>query len=160
MATGSASHRLEAVEIDEASMAHASREGEHERRVAIADLLEHNSFEPQGSPGGPYVLKLAMTDGRLAFDIVGPDGRRRHLLSLTPLKGVIKDYMMICGSYDAAIRDAAPAQIEAIDMGRRGIHNDGAERLRERLAGKVTLDLDTARRLFTLICAIVHRTPA
>ncbi len=150
--------RLEAVEIDEASLAPASRDVEHERQVAIFDLIEENSFTPEGAGEGPYRLRIALVDGRLALDISGQGAERRHLLSLTPFRGVIKDYFMICESYYDAIRHAAPAQIEAIDMGRRGIHNEGSEQLRERLAGKVELDLDTARRLFTLICALFRRT--
>ena len=153
-----ASRRLEAVEIDEESLAPASRDVEHERQVAIFDLLEENSFEPDGVGEGPYTLKITLMDGRLALDISGQGGERRHVLSLTPFRSVIKDYFMICESYYDAIRHATPSQIEAIDMGRRGIHNEGSERLRERLAGKVTLDLDTARRLFTLICALFRRT--
>jgi uncharacterized protein (UPF0262 family) len=150
--------RLQAVEIDEESLAPATRDVEHERQVAIFDLLEENFFNPEGAGEGPYSLKIALVDGRLALDITGVDGERRHLLSLTPFKAVIRDYFMICESYYEAIRHATPSQIEAIDMGRRGIHNDGSERLRERLSGKVELDLDTARRLFTLICAL-YRHP-
>ena len=150
--------RLQAVEIDEESLAPATRDVEHERQVAIFDLLEENFFSPEGAGEGPYSLKIALVDGRLALDITGVGGERRHLLSLTPFKAVIRDYFMICESYYEAIRHATPSQIEAIDMGRRGIHNDGSERLRERLSGKVELDLDTARRLFTLICAL-YRHP-
>lgn len=150
--------RLQAVEIDEESLAPTSRDVEHERQVAIFDLLEENSFDPEGVGEGPYTLRIALVDGRLAFDITGIEGERRHLLSLTPFKAVIRDYFMICESYYEAIRHASPSQIEAIDMGRRGIHNEGSERLRERLAGKVELDFDTARRLFTLICALYRHS--
>ena len=150
--------RLRAVVIDEASLAPASREQEHERQVAVFDLLEENSFHPEGAGKGPYDLVLSLTDGRLAFDIAGPHYQRRHILSITPLRGVIKDYFLICDSYYEAIRNATPTRIEAIDMGRRGLHNEGSQRLRERLEGKVAVDFDTARRLFTLICAL-HRRP-
>ena len=150
-------HRLEAVEIDELSLAPASRDVEHERQVAIFDLLEENSFEPEGAAHGPYALKISLQDGRLALDVTGPGFERRHLLSMTPFKSIIRDYFMICESYYDAIRHAAPAQIETVDMGRRGLHNEGSEKLRERLDGKIALDLDTARRLFTLICALQRR---
>ena len=150
---------LRSVHIDEASLGAANRDQEHEREVAIFDLLDENHFQPVDAEGGPYDLNLSLMDGRLAFDIsgVGIDPRR-HLLSMTPLKGIIKDYFMICDSYYAAIRNSTPAQIEALDMGRRGLHNEGSDKLRERLAGKVELDHDTARRLFTLVCALYRRT--
>jgi uncharacterized protein (UPF0262 family) len=150
--------RLQAVEIDEESLAPVSRDVEHERQVAIFDLLEENHFDPAGMGDGPYTLKMALVDGRLALDISNTEDERRHLLSLTPFKAVIRDYFMICESYYEAIRNATPSQIEAIDMGRRGIHNEGSERLRERLAGKVEFDHDTARRLFTLICALYRHS--
>jgi uncharacterized protein (UPF0262 family) len=153
-----ASQRLCAVYIDEDSLGAASRDAVHERQVAIFDLLEDNYFEPEEAARGPYELRLALMDGRLALDISGDFiSPRRHLLSLSPLRGIIKDYFMICESYYQAIRNATPAQIEAVDMGRRGLHNEGSERLRERLQGKVNIDLDTARRLFTLICALHRR---
>ena len=131
---------------------------EHERQVAIFDILEENSFTPEGAPHGPYALKISLQDGRLALDITGAGFERRHLLSMTPFKSIIRDYFLICESYYDAIRHAAPAQIETVDMGRRGLHNEGSEKLRERLDGKVALDLDTARRLFTLICALQKRS--
>jgi uncharacterized protein (UPF0262 family) len=145
------------VEIDEASLAPASRDVEHERQVAIFDLLESNYFQPEGAGGGPYDLSIALVDNRLALSVTGPDYSRRLLLSLSPLRAVIRDYFLICESYYEAIRRLSPGQIEAIDMGRRGLHNDGSERLRERLEGKIATDLDTARRLFTLICALYRR---
>jgi uncharacterized protein (UPF0262 family) len=157
MADGRDRHRLRSVEIDEASLAPASRDVEHERQVAIFDLVEENYFRPEGAETGPYDLKIALVENRLALDITGPAYARRHLLSLSPFRGVIKDYFLICESYYEAIRHSTPAQIEALDMGRRGLHNEGSERLRERLAGKVETDLDTARRLFTLICALHRR---
>jgi uncharacterized protein (UPF0262 family) len=156
-------HRLGSIIIDEHSLAAASREAEHDRQVAIFDLLEANVFEPEGGSGGPYDLRLSLLDGRLALDIGGPEvnGRRaferRHLLSLTPFRSLIRDYFLHCDSYYAAIRNASPAQIEVLDMGRRALHNQGSELLKERLAGKVAMDFDTARRLFTLICALYRR---
>ena len=151
-------HRLASVVIDPASLGAAGPEQEHEREVAVFDLLEDNSFRPEGAELGPYDLHLSNVDGRLCFDIRGPEFERRHLLSLTPVRSVIKDYFMVCDSYYAAIRHATTQQIEALDMGRRGLHNEGSDKLRERLAGKVELDHDTARRLFTLVCALYRRT--
>jgi uncharacterized protein (UPF0262 family) len=150
-------HRLQSVVLDEASLASVSRDQEHERQVAIFDLLEANSFEPAGAGGGPYDLKIALIDNRLALDIAGPGFEHRHILSLSPFRSIIKDYFMVCESYYDAIRNASPAQIEALDMGRRGLHNEGSTLLRARLEGKVATDLDTARRLFTLICALHWR---
>ncbi len=150
-------HRLQTVQIDEASLAPMTRDVEHERQVAIFDLLEQNYFQPVDADAGPYDLIISLIDGRLALDIAGPGFAKRHLLSLSPFRGVIKDYFMICESYYQAIRQATPSQIEALDMGRRGLHNEGSERLRERLEGKVKTNLDTARRLFTLVCALHRR---
>jgi len=155
----SADDRLKDVRFDEASLAPAGPEAEQERRVAIFDLLEQNSFALEGLDLGPYALTLSIQDQRLVFDVAGDDGAQLRVfgLSLTPLKRVVRDYFMICDSYYAAIRTATPQQIETIDMARRGLHNEGSELLRERLAGKATFDLDTARRLFTLICALHTR---
>ncbi|EJL31902.1 hypothetical protein PMI01_02674 [Caulobacter sp. AP07] len=152
-----ASQSLKSIVIDEDSLAAASRDQEQERQVAIFDLLDGNYFEPAEAAGGPYDLRLSLIENRLAFDIAGPAYERRHLLSLSPFRGVIKDYFMICDSYYSAIRNSSPQQIEALDMGRRGLHNEGSSLLRERLEGKVKTDLDTARRLFTLICALHWR---
>ncbi|HWW24645.1 MAG TPA: UPF0262 family protein [Caulobacter sp.] len=158
MSDAKATQFLKSILIDEDSLAAASRDQEQERQVAIFDLLDGNYFEPVESPGGPYDLKLSLVENRLAFDIVALGGQeRRHLLSLSPFRGVIKDYFMICDSYYSAIRNSSPQQIEALDMGRRGLHNEGSNLLRERLDGKVRTDLDTARRLFTLICALHWR---
>ncbi|MEJ2815287.1 UPF0262 family protein [Caulobacter sp. CCG-8] len=157
MSDAKASQFLKSILIDEDSLAAASRDQEQERQVAIFDLLDGNYFEPAEAAGGPYDLKLSLVENRLAFDIAGPGYERRHLLSLSPFRGVIKDYFMICDSYYAAIRNSSPQQIEALDMGRRGLHNEGSTLLRERLEGKVKTDLDTARRLFTLICALHWR---
>jgi uncharacterized protein (UPF0262 family) len=157
MAKGDADQRLESVELDEDSLASLSPEQDDERRVAIVDLLASNSFIPEGAGAGPFQLKLSIQDARLALDVSGAGYERRLLLSLSPLRGVIKDYFMLCESYYAAVRNATSAQIEALDMGRRGLHNEGAALLKERLEGKVAVDADTARRLFTLICALHWR---
>ena len=149
--------RLITVELDEESLSAASRDQEQERQIAIFDLLEDNHFAPEGADGGPYDLRLSLIEGRLAFDITGPGYQRRHLLSLSPLRAVVKDYHMICESYFEAIRHATPQKIETLDMGRRAIHDEGSHTLQRRLAGKVDTDRDTARRLFTLICALHWR---
>lgn len=152
-------HRLQSIEIDEASLAAVSRDQEQERQIAIFDLVEDNYFQPEGAAGGPYDLKIALAENRLALRISTPDGGfdQIHLLSLSPFRGVIRDYFMVCESYYQAIRNATPAQIEALDMGRRGLHNEGSSLLQARLEGKVKTDLDTARRLFTLVCALHWR---
>ena len=150
-------HRLQSVTLDEASLASASRDQDHERQIAIFDLLEANYFQPDGAACGPYDLKIALIENRLALDIAGPGFERRSLLSLSPFRSVIKDYFLVCESYYDAIRSATPTQIEALDMGRRGLHNEGSALLQTRLAGKVETDNDTARRLFTLICALHWR---
>jgi uncharacterized protein (UPF0262 family) len=149
--------RLINVTLDDASIGRGNPDVEHERMVAIYDLLEENSFEPVGHEGGPYALNLAIVDNRLVFDIRLADGAPvvAHLLSLSPLRRIVKDYFLICESYYTAIKSASPAQIEAIDMGRRGLHNEGSELLQERLKDKVNVDFDTARRLFTLI-SVLH----
>jgi uncharacterized protein (UPF0262 family) len=148
--------KLIAITLDEASLSVASADAEHERRIAIFDLLEENSFVVDGHEGGPYAINLAVVEQKLVFAVTEADGAavRTFMLSLSPLKRVIRDYFMICESYYDAIRNATPSQIESIDMGRRGLHNEGSETLQERLAGKVTVDFDTARRLFTLVCAL------
>ena len=150
-------HRLTSIDLDAATLASATAEIEHERRVAIFDLIEKNSFEPAGAEGGPYALKLSLVDGRLAFDITGPDFHRVHGLSLTPLNKVVKDYIAICDSYYEALRGADAGKIESVDMGRRGLHNEGAELLKARLEGKIAVDHETARRLFTLVTALYRR---
>ena len=154
-----AAHRLQSIEIDEASLAAVSRDQEQERQIAIFDLVEDNYFQPEGAAGGPYDLKIALAENRLALRITSPDSGfdQIHLLSLSPFRGVIRDYFMVCESYYQAIRNATPAQIEALDMGRRGLHNEGSSLLQARLEGKVMTDLDTARRLFTLVCALHWR---
>jgi uncharacterized protein (UPF0262 family) len=150
-------HRLQLIEIDEESLGAVSRDQEQERQVAIFDLVEDNYFRPESAAGGPYDLTIALAENRLALHITGPGFDQTHLLSLSPFRGVIRDYFMICESYYQAIRNATPAQIEALDMGRRGLHNEGSSLLQARLEGKVRTDLDTARRLFTLVCALHWR---
>ena len=148
--------RLVKITLDEGSIGRSSSDIEHERAVAIYDLIEDNSFAPADHDGGPYALHLSITENRLVFDIRQQDGTplMAHLLSLTPFRKIVKDYFMICDSYYKAIRTATPTQIEAIDMGRRGLHNEGSELLKERLKEKIDIDFDTARRLFTLICVL------
>jgi len=150
------SHRIINVFLDERSVVRRSAEVEHERAVAIFDLIEENRFVPVSSEGGPYNLHLSIEENRLVLDIrteadslVG-----KVMLALGPFRRVVKDYFTVCESYYAAIKTSSPSQIEAIDMGRRGLHNEGAELLKERLAGKIELDGNTARRLFTLICVL------
>jgi uncharacterized protein (UPF0262 family) len=149
-------HRLVRVDLDEGSIGRSNPDVEHERAVAIYDLLEENTFHPRGHEGGPYALNLSITGNRLVFGITLEDGSPvvAHHLSLTPLRRIVKDYFLICDSYYAAIRTASPEQIESIDMGRRGLHNEGSDLLMERLKHKVEMDVDTARRLFTLICVL------
>jgi uncharacterized protein (UPF0262 family) len=151
------SHRLQTVELDEESLAAASRDQEQERQIAIFDLLEENFFHPEGANDGPYDLRMALVENRLVLDVSGPGYERRHILSLSPFRSLIKDYFLVCESYYQAIRNSTPAQIEALDMGRRGLHNEASELLRTRLAGKIETDVDTSRRLFTLICALHWR---
>ena len=157
--SGGADYRLSAIDLDEASVVHRSRAIEQEREVAIYDLLDANSFQLEGSPGGPYHLTLGLEESRLVLDIRLEDGSEhaRVLLSLSPLRKTVKDYFLVCENYYKAIRTAPPHQIEALDMARRTLHDEGARELQARLAGKVTTDFDTARRLFTLICVLQMR---
>ena len=157
MADDNNQHHLEKVELDEESLAAVSRDQEQERQIAIFDLLEENYFRPEGAGGGPYELRMGLVENRLLLDVRGPEYERRHILSLSPFRSLIKDYFMVCESYYEAIRNSTPAQIEALDMGRRGLHNEASDLLRTRLAGKIDTDQDTARRLFTLICALHWR---
>ncbi|TCT04758.1 UPF0262 family protein [Aquabacter spiritensis] len=152
--------RLSAVTLDEASIGRGGADVEHERATAIYDLLEDNAFEPVNDPGeGPYILHIGLAENRLVLDVrrEAGDAVVQHHLSLTPFRKVVKDYFLVCESYYQAIRTASPTQIEAIDMGRRGLHNEGSDLLRERLKDKIEVDFDTARRLFTLICALHWR---
>ncbi|MBV9521407.1 MAG: UPF0262 family protein [Alphaproteobacteria bacterium] len=148
--------RIAKITLDEKSVVRRNADIEHERQVAIFDLLEENCFVPAGGQDGPFHLRLALEDNRLVLDLrdMADAPLERILLPLAPFRGIIKDYFLVCESYFAAIRRSSPAQIEAIDMGRRGLHNEGSELLRESLAEKVTLDLNTARRLFTLVCVL------
>lgn len=159
MSEDATTRRLIAVTLDEKSIERGSPDVEHERAVAVYDLLEENRFDPVGAPDGPYHLTLSIQENRLVFQIAAQDGAPiiAHLLSLSPLRKIVKDYFLICESYFSAIKQAAPAQIEAIDMGRRGVHDEGSRILAERLSGKIEVDHDTARRLFTLICALHFR---
>jgi uncharacterized protein (UPF0262 family) len=157
--------RIVRVEIDDSALPPATPEMEQERRVAIFDLIEDNSFlipgrDGQGAAQGPYVLDLCIREGRLVFDITDETTAKivEFHLSLGPFRQVVKDYFQICQSYYEAVRRLPPAQIEAIDMARRGIHNEGARTLKERLEGKAELDVDTSRRLFTLICALIPQS--
>ena len=154
-------NRLCQIDIDEKGLVRPTPEIEQERRVAIYDLLEENSFAlprraDRGLPDGPYRLLIAIREGRLVFDIATEEGAKaaEFHLSLGPFRQVVKDYFQICESYFDAVKRLPPSQIEAIDMARRGIHNEGASILRERLEGKAEVDTDTARRLFTLICVL------
>ena len=157
MSDAKSSQSLKSIVIDEDSLAAASRDQEQERQIAIFDLLEQNYFFPEGAEGGPYDLRMGLLENRLLLDIRGPNYERRHILSLSPFRTLIKDYFMICDSYYQAIRNSTPQQIEALDMGRRGLHNEASELLRRRLDGKIATDVDTSRRLFTLICALHWR---
>jgi uncharacterized protein (UPF0262 family) len=150
---------LVAVTLDEASIGRSGPDIEHERAVAIYDLLEENEFAPVGHGGNRFTLHLSIAENRLSFDIRTDDGEAVmvHLLSLTPFRRIVKDYFMICDSYYQAIRTATPDRIEALDMGRRGLHDEGSRLLQERLKRKVRIDFDTARRLFTLICVLHWR---
>ena len=156
MSAEKSANRLVSIVLDEKSIGRGTPDQDHERDIAIYDLVEVNQFGLAGHDCGPYALKIALQDGKLALEISDAGGAHLagHILSLSPLRAILKDYFMICESYYAAIRTASPAQIEAIDMGRRGLHNEGAQILQDRLAGKVECDFDTARRLFTLVTAL------
>jgi uncharacterized protein (UPF0262 family) len=148
--------RIIRVTLDERSVVRRSAEVEHERAVAIYDLIEENSFTLVDGPAGPYSLRLSIEENRLVLDIRSESEEPlfKLALSLSPFRKIVRDYFAVCESYFAAIRKASPSQIEAIDMGRRGLHDEGAELLRERLTGKIDLDANTARRLFTLVCVL------
>jgi uncharacterized protein (UPF0262 family) len=148
--------RLAAVTLDESSIGRSNRDVEHERAVAIYDLIAENTFKPLGHDGGPYALQLGISGNRLVFDIRATDGTPviAHMLSLAPFRRIVKDYFTVCDSYYAAIRTATPDRIEALDMGRRALHDEGSHIVMERLKRKVEVDFDTARRLFTLITVL------
>jgi uncharacterized protein (UPF0262 family) len=149
-------NRLHAITLDEGSIARGSANIDHEREVAIYDLLEANVFGIIGRDAGPYALELSIADDRLVMRITDADdtGQLTHMLSLTSLRRIIKDYFIVCDSYYGAIRAAPPSRIQSIDMGRRALHDEGSRLLVERLKDKIEIDHDTARRLFTLICAL------
>lgn len=155
---GARADRLVSVVLDE-TLGAANADIEHERKVAIYDLLEDNLFKVAGHDRGPYRLTLAIAEKRLVLDIADAEAERCTMigLALSPFRRIVKDYYLICGSYYQAIRTASPSQIETIDMARRGLHNEGSEILKERLAGKVEVDDNTARRLFTLLCVLHWR---
>jgi uncharacterized protein (UPF0262 family) len=149
--------RLIKVNLDESSIGINTPEVEHERKVAIYDLLEENEFELVAGPPGPYKLGIAIIEDRLAFAVTSgnaDEANATFLLSLNPFRKVVKDYFMICESYFEAIKSAPPAKIEAIDMARRGLHDEGSKLVIERLEGKVRMDEGTSRRIFTLLCAL------
>lgn len=153
-------NRLAEIVLDPASIGRGNANIEHEREVAIYDLLDGNSFELEGRDDGPYKLTIGLVDDRLALTVFpagaesGAEPIVAHYLSLTPFKRIMKDYFLVLDSYYQAIRSAQPSRIQAIDVGRRGLHDEGSRVLIERLEGKVKIDLDTARRLFTLISAL------
>jgi uncharacterized protein (UPF0262 family) len=148
--------RLVAITFDQASIRRGNPNIEHEREVAVFDILEGNRFALDGRVGGPYKLNLSIVEDRLVFAVAqdGADDAFSIVLSLTPLRRIMKDYFVVCESYYQAIRTAPPSRIQALDMGRRALHDEGSNALTERLKGKITVDRDTARRLFTLICAL------
>jgi len=155
-----ADHRLIDITLDESTNVRWSADVEHERRIAIFDILEENSFTLLKSSdeayAGPYKLVLGTVEGRLAFDVrsEADEPLMNFRLAMSPFRRIIRDYFAICDSYYEAIKSASPSQIEAIDMGRRGLHNEGSDLLAERLDGKIGLDRQTARRLFTLVCVL------
>lgn len=154
-------HHIAEFHIDDASLPVTSVEMQHERRVAIFDLIEDNQFKPLDSPSGPYMVRLALDEGRrLQFDVSTTLGvpRAQFSVSMVPFRRLVKDYFLICESYHNAIRTATSAQIEAIDMGRRGLHNEGSRLLSDSLRNQAEISFNTSRSLFTLICSL-HRRP-
>jgi len=148
--------RLTAIRLDEASIRRTNANVEHEREVAIFDILDANHFALEGRDDGPYTLVLSIVEDRLVFSVGQESGADTFtvVLSLTPLRRILKDYFLVCETYYQAIRTAPPSRIQSIDMGRRALHDEGSRVLIERLKGKIAVDTDTARRLFTLICAL------
>lgn len=153
-------HYIAELHIDDESLPVTSPEMEHERRVAIFDLLEENEFCPLDSPSGPYMVTMTLVDDRLILNVKRTNGIDRGIfpLSIKPFRRIVKDYFMICEAYHDAIRTATSAQIEAIDMGRRGLHNEGSRLLSDSFRNTIEMDFNTSRRFFTLICAL-HRKP-
>ncbi len=150
------SEKIANISLDERSMKKRSAEAEHERAQAIADLLDENCFEPRCMQSGPYNIMLGIEDGKLILDVYSPieEKHSKVILSVAPLRGIIRDYFMIFESYQAAIAAQNHSKLEAIDMGRRGVHNEGSEKLQEILHDRILVDFPTARRLFTLICVL------
>jgi uncharacterized protein (UPF0262 family) len=148
--------RIARITLDERSVVRRNADIEHERAVAIFDLLEENTFAPVAPASGPFHVHLGIEDNRLVFDSRATDETpiERLMLPISPFRSIVKDYFLICESYFQAIKTASPSRIEAIDMGRRALHNEGSELLRARLAERVAIDLGTARRLFTLLCVL------
>lgn len=148
--------RLVEISLDQGSIVRWSREVDHERQVAIFDLLENNSFALEDGFVGPYRATLSLREANLIIDVSNDDKSEQTEISLSmrPFRKLIKDYFLICESYFNAIRTATPSRIEAIDMGRRGLHNDGAAKLMDALKGRISVDEETARRLYTLICVL------
>ncbi|MFV0298960.1 MAG: UPF0262 family protein [Hyphomicrobiaceae bacterium] len=148
--------RLSAITLDQGSIRRSNPNVEHEREVAIYDILDGNHFAIDGRDDGPYELNLAIAEDRLVMTVGSQSGEppMTYMFSLSPFRRIIKDYFMVCESYYQAIRTAPPSRIQAIDMGRRGLHDEGSQVLGERLKGKIDVDHDTARRLFTLICTL------
>ena len=155
-AAGAEGQRISELLLDERSVVRRSPDVEHERAVAIFDLLEENHFDPAGCAPGPYHVRLSLVESRLVIAIADETDAPldKVSLALVPFRRLIKDYFAVCETYFEAIKTASPSKIEAIDMGRRGLHNEGSELLRERLTGKIDLDFNTARRLFTLVCVL------
>jgi uncharacterized protein (UPF0262 family) len=148
--------RIADIQLDERTVVRRNPDIEHERAVAIYDLLEENHFAPQVEDPGPYILHLGVEENRLIFDIRDHSGNEltKVPLALQPFRRLVKDYFTVCESYFSAIKTASPSQIEAIDMGRRALHNEGSELLRTGLADRIEVDFDTSRRLFTLLCVL------
>ena len=147
---------IEAITLDQGSIKPRSAIVANERNVAIADLIDHNVFEPKCMQCGPYHVTLSIEEGRLAMGVFSPKEEKnaKVVLSVAPLRGIIRDYFMICESYYEAIKTAGASKVEAIDMGRRGVHNEGSQMLVDMLKDRIHVDFATARRLFTLVCVL------
>lgn len=148
--------RLSEITLDPKSLASSNANIEHEREVAIFDILDGNSFAVEGLDSGPYKLYLAIVEDRMQLNVGSQTATdiAQHNVPLTPLKRIIKDYFMVCESYYAAVRTAPPARIQAIDVNRRSLHDEGSQVLRDRMLPKIVVDSHTSRRLFTLLCAL------
>jgi uncharacterized protein (UPF0262 family) len=153
-------HRIARIDLDGASLTATTNDIDHERKVAVHDLLQENVFKPcEVEDEGPYALLLSEREGRLVFSVSSEGGAKlvEHHLSLSPLRKTIKDYFLLCETYYDAVRAAMPEKLETIDMARRAVHEEGTQTLIERLSGKIEVDHGTARRLFTLICSFAMR---